>query len=83
MYKQIGVMIPNGPKKYTIEDWKAVMLNPKQQKLKTPGEAYDGLEDAKKVNVASKGKEPQMVWIAMDLMSNEEELLIQMLKEQN
>ena len=57
------------------------MQKPKRQKLETPGEAYDGLEDAKQVNVANEGEESQMVWIAIDLMSNEEEFLIQMLKE--
>ena len=57
------------------------MQEPKQQKPETPGDSYDDLEDAKQVNTANEGEEPKMVWIATYLTSNEEDLLIQLLKE--
>ena len=47
MDKELGVTIPNGLKKYNIEDQKFVMKNPKRQKRKTLGETYDGPVDAK------------------------------------
>ena len=57
------------------------MQKPKRQKPETPGDSYDGPEDDKQVNIANEGEEPKMVWIATDLTSNEEDLLIQLLKE--
>ena len=81
MDKELGVMIPSGLKKYTIEDQKVIMQNPKWHKPKTLGEAYDGPKGAKQVNLANDREEAQIVWIVIDLASNEERLLIRTLKE--
>ena len=40
--EDLGVTIPDGLKKYTIEDQKIVMQKPKRQKPETPGDSYDG-----------------------------------------
>ena len=70
-----------GLKKYTIADRKVILQNPMHQKPKTCGVSYDGLEDAKQVDLANLGEEPRLVWIASYLTHEEEELLIHTLKE--
>ena len=78
---ELGVTVPDGLKKYTIEDRKIILQKPMRQKPDTPGESYDGPEDAKQVNLANEGEEQKLVWIATDLTPDEEQLLIQTLKE--
>lgn len=54
------------------------------QPIKTPqkrGESYDGLENAKKIDLAEEGQEPRPAYIAIDLELAEDELLIRTLKE--
>ena len=41
----------------------------------------DGLEDAKKIDLAEPREEPRLTWIATDLSQEEEELLISTLKK--
>ena len=52
-----------------------------RQKPDTPGISYDGPEDAKQINLANEGGEQKLVWIATDLAPDEEQLLIQTLKD--
>ncbi len=74
--------MPDGLKKYTIEDQKVTLQKPVRQKPETPRVSYDGPEDAtKQVDLASPSEEPRMVWIATDLAPDEEELLMNTLKE--
>ena len=42
---------------------------------------YNGLEQAKQVDLAELGQESKMVWIATDLEADEETILISTLKE--
>ena len=79
--EELGVTVPTGLKKYTIEDRKVILQQPMRQKPDTPGISYDGPEDAKQINLANKGEEPRHVWIATDLSLDKETLLIQTLKE--
>ena len=79
--EELGVTVPDGLKKYTIEDRKIIMQKPIRQKPDTPGVSYDGPEDAKQINLANEGEEQRMVWIATNLASDEEQLLIQTLKD--
>ena len=82
MDKELGVMVPNSLKEYPIKDRKVIICkNPKQLKLENFGESYNGLEDAKEVDLVDQEEEPRMVWIAMNVMSNKETLLVQKLKE--
>ena len=46
-----------------------------------PGESYDGLENAKKIDLAKEGEEPRPAYIATNLEPDKEELLIKALKE--
>ena len=79
--EELGVTGPNGLKKYTIEDRKIVLQKPMRQKPDTPGVSYDGPEDAKQINLANEGEEQKLVWIATNLAPDEEQLLIQTLKD--
>ena len=72
--EEIGVTVPDGLKKYTIEDRKIILQKPMRQKPETPGISYDGPEDAKQINLADQGQEQRMVWIATDLAPDEEQL---------
>ena len=45
------------------------------------GVSYDGPKDTKKIDIASPGEEPKLVYIAIDLQPKEEQELIQLLKE--
>ena len=76
-----SIDMPDGLKKYTIADRKVILQKSIYQKLETPGVSYDGLEDAKQVDLANLGEEPKLVWIATDLAHEEEQLLIHTLKE--
>ena len=76
-----NTVMPEGLKKYTIEDRKVILQKPVRQKPETPGVSYDGPEDAKQIDLAKPGEEPKQVWIATDLAQDEEELLINTLKE--
>ena len=57
------------------------MQKPKRQKPLEKRESYEGPEDAKQVDLALEGKEPQKVWIAIDLTPDEEALIISTLRE--
>ena len=57
------------------------MEKPQRTKPSQLGESYDGPEDAKQVDLAEPGEEPKPVYIATDLTPEEEELLIDTLKE--
>ena len=71
----------DGLKKYTIADHKVILQKPVRQKSETPGVSYDGPEDAKQVDLAKPNEEPRLVWIATDLAHDEEELLVNTLRE--
>ena len=45
------------------------------------GVSYDGLEDAKKINLVEQREDPRPTWIATNLSQEEEELLISTLKK--
>ena len=45
------------------------------------GESYDGLENAKRIDLTENGEEPKPTYIVADLELKEEELLIATLKE--
>ena len=47
-----NIDMPEGLKKYTIEDRKVILQKPVRQKPETPGVSYDGPEDAKQVDLA-------------------------------
>ena len=70
---------PNSFKNYRIQDRKIVNLTPMRLKLDTSRESYDGSKDAEKIFLD--GLREESSWIATDLVSNEEELLIITLKE--
>ena len=49
--------------------------------LQEPGESFDGLENAEKIDLAKEGVEPKPAYIAADLELDEEEILVRTLKE--
>ena len=59
------------------------MEKPKRQPIGQKGDSYDGLEQAKQVDLVEPGQEYKMVWIATDLEADEESLLISTIKEYN
>ena len=81
MDDDLGVTVPDGLKKYTIKDRKIILQKSMCQKLEIPGESYDGPKDAKQVDLANEGEEPQLVWIATNLSPDEEKLLIHTLRD--
>ena len=72
--------LPPELKKYTIQDRKIIVQQPIRTAQK-PGESYDGLENAKKIDLAQEGEDSRPAYIAADLESEEEELLVKTLKE--
>ena len=72
--------LPPQLKRYTIQERKIVVQQPVRTAQK-PGESYDGLENAKKIDLANDGEEPRPAYIAADLEPDEEELLVRTLKE--
>ena len=76
-----GISVPLNFKTYTIQDRRIVTQPPKRSKLNKPRESYDGPKDAKKIDLARPGEDPKPVYIAMDLLPEEEELLVKTLSE--
>ena len=52
-----------------------------EQTLTYLGVSYDGPKDTNKIDIASLGEEPKLVYIATDLRPEEEQELIQLLIE--
>ena len=76
-----AISVPSNFKRYTIEDRKIKLQTPQCMKPQQFGESYDGPEDAKLIDLANAGESPKPVYIATDLLPEEEELLIKTLKE--
>ncbi|MCO5570330.1 hypothetical protein L7F22_024049 [Adiantum nelumboides] len=72
--------VPSHYRKYTIQDRKIIVQQPMRE-LKEPGTSYDGLEKAKKIDLAEPGEEPKPAYIATDLTEEKEQLLIATLKQ--
>ena len=70
--------LPPQLKKYTIQERKIIVQQPVRTAQK-PRESYDGLENAKKIDLAKEGEEPRPADLAVDLEPNKEELLIKTL----
>ena len=75
------VDVPSNFKSYTIQDRKIMLQQPKRVRPKIAGELYDGLKDAKKIDLANPGEESRPIYIVTNLNPNEEELSIATLKE--
>ena len=71
-----AISVPSNFKRYTIEDQKIKLQKPQRIKPQQFGESYDGPEDAKLIDLANAGESPKPVYIATDLLPEEEELLI-------
>lgn len=76
-----AISVPSSFKRYTIEDRKIKLQTPQRTKPQQFGESYDGPEDAKLINLSNVGESPKPVYIATDLLPEEEELLIKTLEE--
>ena len=76
-----AIEVPKNFCSYTIQDRSIILQSPKREKPETFGVSYDGPEDAKKVDLADPGETQRPVWIATDLLVEEEELLVSTLKE--
>ena len=57
------------------------MVTKPERILTSLGVSYDGLEDTKKIDIASASEEPKPVYIATDLHQEEEQELVQLLIE--
>ena len=68
-----AISVPSNCKRYTIEDRTIKLQTPQRVKPQQQGESYDGPEDAKWVDLANPGEEPRPVYIATDLLPEEEE----------
>ena len=75
-----GISVPSHFKRYTIKERKVVVQQSIQMQ-QAPGESYDGQERSKKIDLAEPREESKPSWIALDLSQEEEELLIETLKE--
>ena len=76
-----AIEVPENFCSYTIQDRSIILHSPKREKPKTLGVSYDGPKDVKKVDLADLKEIPRLVWIAIDLSLEEEELLVSTLKE--
>ena len=74
---QDNMSVPSHFKRYTIQDRKVIVQQPKQ----TLEEPRHGPENAKRIDLAEEGEDPRPAYIANDLLPEEEELLIKTLKE--
>ncbi|MCO5568797.1 hypothetical protein L7F22_022497 [Adiantum nelumboides] len=72
--------VPSHYKKYTIQDRKIKVQQPMRE-LNELGISYDGLEKAKKIDLAELGEDPKPTYIATDLTKEEDKLLIATLKQ--
>ena len=70
-----ALSIPSNFKRYTIEDRKIKLQIPQKAKPLEMGESYDCSEDAKRVDLANLGEEPRPVYIATNMLPEEEEQL--------
>ena len=76
-----GITVPSNFKAYTVQDRKSVTQSPQRDRPTNPGESYDGPEEVKQVDLAQPGQDPKLVYIATNLQPQEEELLIETLKQ--
>ncbi|MCO5577550.1 hypothetical protein L7F22_031381 [Adiantum nelumboides] len=72
--------VPSHYKKCNIQDRKIIVQQPMRE-MKEPRTSYDGLEKAKKIDLAELGEEPKTAYIAINLTEGEEQLLIATLKQ--
>ena len=70
------INVPSNFKRYTTEDRTIKLQTPQRVKPQQQGESYDSPEDAKRVYLANQGEEPRPVYIAIDLLLEEEERLL-------
>ena len=63
-----------------MEERKIVVQKPNREKV-VAGFSYDGQEEAKKIDLAQPREEAKPAYISTDLMAEEEEQLIALLKE--
>lgn len=75
-----GLSAPLHFKRYTIQERKIVLQQPKREKEKS-SKSYDGPEKFKKIDLASEGEEAKPVWIANDLEPEKEQKLVDTLNE--
>ena len=76
-----GIMVPSNFKNYTIQDQRIVTQSPNCERPTNPVESYDGPKEVKKIDLAQLGEEPKPMYIATNLQTQEEELLIKTLKQ--
>ena len=76
-----GITVPSNFKTYTVQDRKIMTQSPQRDKPTNLGESYDGPEEVKQVDLAQLGQDPKPVYIATNLQPQEEELLIETLKQ--
>ena len=57
-----------------------MILQKQTREPQKPDESYDGPENSKQVNLTGKNEEPRQLWIALELVEDEEKLLIETLK---
>ena len=72
--------VPEHYKNYTVEEQKIIWQKPNRQQPIT-GVSYEGLEDAKKIDLASPNEDAKPVYIATNLEPMEEQCLIEILQE--
>ena len=73
--------VPKHYKKYTVEERKIIWKKPNPQQPITIGISYEGPKEAKKINLAGRGEDAKPIYIAIDLEPNEEQSLIEILRE--
>ena len=71
-----AISVPSNFKRYTIEDRTIKLQTPQRVQPQQQGESYDSPKDAKRVDLAIPGEEPRPVYIAIDLLPEEEERLL-------
>ena len=65
--KQENMSVPSHFKRYAIQDRKVIVQQP-MRTMETPGQSYDGPENAKRIDLAEEGEDPRPAYIANDLL---------------
>ena len=80
-WREIDNSVPIHNKKYAVEERKIVWQKPNHEQPITTGISYNGLADAKKIDLASPREDAKLVYTAKDLEPNEEQELLKILQE--
>ena len=73
-----AISVPSNFRRYTIKNQTIKLQTPQRVKPQQQGESYDGMKDAKQVDLAIPGEELRPVYIATDLLQKRRKDFLQL-----